>query len=169
MRTLFGAALSGTLLGLCGPVFAQSSTDDALNGCLQAAKQQHQGIVTGWTVEHGAAGPGFEISMVGPQDRSWKLDCRNGTLAGVEGRLGGRDYQMLSSRKSVPEASARATAATAITYSKMQKMAYSLTWLGRPYYRYYFTTEDGRTAQVDVNAETGKIDRMSSERLSSWW
>jgi len=170
MRTLLRVALAGTLLGPCSAVFAQSSADDALNACLQAAKQQHQGIVTGWTISKGGAGNEIDMTMVGLQDKTWKLVCTNGTLGDAAGRFGGMDYQMLSSRKAIPEVSARATATAAVANSTMQKMTYGLSWLGKPYYHYYFATEDGRTSQVDVNAETGQIDSTSSQRVSSsWW
>jgi len=160
---------SGLMIGLSGGAFAQVGTDEALNACIGAAKQQHQGLLTGWEIKKGDAGGEFEISMLAPDDRRWKMVCRDGKIVGEDQRLGTKDYEMLSGRKSVPEVSARATATVVYGGSTMHKMTYGLSWLGKPYYHYFLTTDDGRSAQVDVNAETGQIDSTRSERGSSWW
>ena len=43
-------------------------------------------------------------------------------------------------------------------------MKYDTSWKGRPYYTYEMVLNDGREASVDVNAETGLVDRSKSER-----
>jgi uncharacterized membrane protein YkoI len=43
-------------------------------------------------------------------------------------------------------------------------MKYETSWKGRPYYSYEMVLSDGREASVDVNAETGQVDRSKSER-----
>ncbi len=48
--------------------------------------------------------------------------------------------------------------------AEVRKMEYDLSWKGKPYYTYEMLLNDGRDATVDVNAETGQIDRSKSER-----
>jgi uncharacterized membrane protein YkoI len=48
----------------------------------------------------------------------------------------------------------------------MQKMEFGLSWKGKAYYSYDMKLNDGRDATVDVNADTGQVDRSKSERKS---
>ena len=150
MRMLFALIPAGTLLALTGPVVAQTGNDDAVNACIQAAKQQHQGLLTGWAIDRGGVGAGVEISMVTSDDKRWKLACTDGKIKDEEQRLGNKDYEMLSTRTAVPEVSARATAAVTYGNNTLRKMTYGLNWAGKAYYHYYGTTDDGRSSQIDV-------------------
>ena len=91
MRMLFALIPAGTLLALTGPVVAQTGNDDAVNACIQAAKQQHQGLLTGWAIDRGGVGAGVEISMVTSDDKRWKLACTDGKIKDEEQRLGTKD------------------------------------------------------------------------------
>jgi hypothetical protein len=78
--------------------------------------------------------------------------------------MGTKNYKMLTRSAKVPEVSARFTAASGYALAELRKMDYGLSWRGKPYYTYEMHLNDGRDASVDVNAETGLIDRSKSER-----
>jgi uncharacterized membrane protein YkoI len=71
---------------------------------------------------------------------------------------------MLKSRAKVPEKSARFTAVGSYPIAEVRTMKYDTSWKGRPYYTYEMVLNDNREASVDVNAETGQVDRSKSER-----
>jgi hypothetical protein len=105
------------------------------------------------------------VEVVAPDDRVWTMKCTEGKITGnPERKTGTKNYKMLSARTKVPEVSARFTAATAYPISEMQKMEYGLSWKGKAYYTYDMKLNDGRDATVDVNADTGQVDRSKSER-----
>jgi len=162
--------LAGALLGLSGSVLASVSVDEGLNACIQAAKQRHQGLVTQWDINKGPAGVDFDITMLTPDDTRWHVDCRgDGKIDEAKQLFGGASYSILSSRKTVNEMSARATAVGVYNNATMVRMTYTVSGLGKAYYHYYLATPDGRYAQIDVNAESGQVDSTRSERGSSWW
>ena len=135
-----------------------------LDACLDAAKQQQQGQVIRWELVGKQAPYAFEIDIISPDDRVWKMKCEDAKVSNVERKTGIKNYNMLVSRAKVPELSARFTAVGSFPVSEVQKMEYGLSWRGRPYYSYAMSLNDGREGTVDVNAETGQIDRSHSER-----
>lgn len=135
-----------------------------VDACVEAALQQQQGQVIGWKVEKGKDPIPVEVNVLASDDRVWTLKCADGKVSGSERKMGNKSYKMLTSRAKVPELSARFTAANSYPIAEVSKMDYGLSWKGRPYYTYEMALNDGREATVDVNAETGQIDRTKSER-----
>jgi uncharacterized membrane protein YkoI len=137
-----------------------------LDTCLDAAKKQQDGQLTRWELVGKQAPYAFDVEMVAPDDRVWKMRCEDGKVSNVERRTGVKNYKKLVAGNKVPEVSARYTAVGAFQVSELRKMEYGLSWRGRAYYSYEMSLNDGRDASVDVNAESGQIDRSHSERKS---
>lgn len=136
----------------------------AIDACVEAALQQQQGHLIGWKVESGKDPLPIQVDVLASDDKVWTLKCMDAKISGSERKMGNKSYKMLTSRAKVPELSARFTAVNAYAIADVKKMDYGLSWKGRPYYTYDMSLNDGREATVDVNAETGQIDRTKSER-----
>lgn len=156
-----------TQLALAGGVApcAQFSPEvtQAIDTCIAAALQQHDGQPIGWGLE----GPGtsrMSITVVAKDNRVWAMECADGKITSDERKTGTKKYQMLSGRLLVSEQSARATAALEYPSADLTRMDYELGWSGRPQYKYRFALGDGRVATVEVNGETGRIDHTESKR-----
>jgi hypothetical protein len=148
---------------------ADGPTDvfDNINACTEAATQQQAGLVVGWKIVSTKEPVTLTVDVLAADDRVWTMNCSEGKIVGSpERKLGNKNYKMLSSRTKVPEVSARFTAASSYPISEMLKMEYGLSWKGKAYFTYELKLSDGREATVDVNANTGQIDRSKSERKS---
>jgi hypothetical protein len=161
-RTCASLALvlgSGAALAEPTDIFAK------IDDCSEAATQQQPGLLVGWKVESAKEPVTMTVDILADTDRVWTMKCTEGKITGSpERKLGNKNYKMMSSRTQVPEKSARFTASTAYPTSEMLKMEYGLSWKGKAYYTYDMKLNDGRDATVDVNAETGQVDRSKSER-----
>lgn len=150
-----------------GAALADGPTDvfDKVNTCTDAATQQQPGLIAAWKIDSAKEPVTMTVEVIAPDDRVWTMKCTEGKItSNPERKTGTKNYKMLNGRTKVPEVSARFTAATAYPISEMQKMEYSLSWKGKAYYTYDMKLNDGRDATVDVNADTGQIDRSKSER-----
>jgi len=157
--------LAAGLLG-AGAVTAAEfgpEVDRAINQCLDAARQQQVGQVTEWDLDW-ENGLGFDVELVGTDNRVYGMRCEGGTIVKSERKAGNKKYEMLSTRHRVEEPDARQLAGAEYRGAELKRMKYELSWRGNPYYSYDFELPDGRTANVMVNAATGKIDKTSSER-----
>jgi hypothetical protein len=143
--------------------FDASAIFGNIDGCTDLALQQQDGLVIGWKMNNPQA-TSMDIDVVSPDDRVWTMKCTNGKISAPERKLGNKSFKMLKSRSKVPEKSARFTAAGAYPVAEVRNMKYDTSWKGRPYYTYDMVLNDGREANVDVNAETGQVDRSKSER-----
>jgi uncharacterized membrane protein YkoI len=143
--------------------FDASAIFPGIDSCIDLALQQQDGIVVAWRLTNPQA-TGVEVEMLAPDDRVWKMTCSNGKVSPPERKLGNKNYKMLKSRAKVPEKSARFTAVGSYPIAEVRTMKYETSWKGRPYYSYEMVLSDGREASVDVNAETGQVDRSKSER-----
>lgn len=167
-------ALSRTCMSLAmvlgsAAALADGPTDifDKVNSCTDAATQQQAGLIVGWKIDSAKEPVTMTIDVLAADDRVWSMKCTEGKITSTpERRLGNKNYKMLNGRTKVPEVSARFTAATSYPIAEMQKMEYGLTWKGKAYYSYDMKLNDGRDATVDVNADTGQVDRSKSERKS---
>jgi hypothetical protein len=157
----FALALTG------GAGMAQAADPTAvfqqIDACVDAALAQQEGFVVGWKLIGGDPAA-VQVDVLAPDDRVWTMRCSEGKVSNVERRTGNKNYKMLTTRAKVPEVSGRFTAVNSYPIAEVSQMEYGLSWKGRPYYTYQLTTNDGREATVDVNAETGQIDRTKSER-----
>ncbi|HTS55877.1 MAG TPA: PepSY domain-containing protein [Burkholderiales bacterium] len=153
----------------CGPAVGvePDSLFPALDECLQAAPQKQEGVVTRWQLTSKEPPFGFEIDILAPNNYVWSMRCTEATVGAPVRKLGNKDYKKLTARVKVPEKSARFTAIGAYPsvaeVSRMQ-LDLALSFKGTPYYTYEVTTNDGRSASVEVNADTGQIDYTKSER-----
>jgi uncharacterized membrane protein YkoI len=138
--------------------------DGAIEACVQAINQQNGGQILGWDVEWATGGLAFKFEVVQPDNRVFTLRCEAGTVTASERKPGDKKYQMLSSRAKVAESAARQAAATEYPGGELRRMKYDLSWRGKPVYTYEWGLKDGRTAWVEVNGETGQIDKTRSER-----
>lgn len=135
-----------------------------INACIEAALQQQEGQLFGWKIDTKEP-PAFTIDVLAPDDKVWTMKCSEGKVSSTpERKLGNKNYKMLSTRVKIPEVSARFTAAGNYPVVELRKMEFGLNWKGKAYYTYQMSLNDGREASVDVNAETGLIDRSKSER-----
>jgi hypothetical protein len=134
-----------------------------INACIEAALQQQEGQLLGWRIDTKEPAA-FTIDVWAPDDKVWTMKCTEGKLGAPERKLGNRSYKMLSGRVKIPEVSARFAAAGNYPVVELHKMEFGLNWKGKAYYTYQMSLNDGREASVDVNAETGQIDRSKSER-----
>jgi hypothetical protein len=167
----FASMLGRTMLGLALAVgapaaFAQSdatSVFPTIDTCIDAALQQQDGLLIGWDIKNPKDNI-VQLDVLAPDDKIWTMQCSNGKVSTPEKKVGQKKYKMLSSRVKVPEKSGRFTAVGAYPIAEVRKMEYDTTWKGRPYYVYQMKTNDGRDATVEVNAETGQVDRSKSER-----
>ena len=165
------SALGRTMLGLAFAVgastaYAQSDATGvfpAIDTCIDAALQQQDGLLLGWEVKNPKDNI-IQLDVLASDDKIWTMQCSNGKVSTPEKKVGQKKYKMLSSRVKVPEKSARFTAVGAYPIAEVRKMEYDTTWKGRPYFIYQMKTNDGRDATVEVNAETGQVDRSKSER-----
>ncbi len=149
-----------------GLALAEGPTDifPTVDACVDAALQQQEGRLVGWKIESTKEPVALTIDVLAPDDKVWTMKCADGKVSSSERKMGNKNYKMLTSRAKVPEVSARFTAANGYPISELRKMEYGLTWKGKPYYTYEMRLNDGRDATVDVNAESGQIDRSKSER-----
>jgi hypothetical protein len=150
-----------------GLALAEGPTDifPKIDACVDAALLQQEGRLVGWKIESAKEPVTMTIDVLAPDDKVWTMKCTEGKVSGApERKLGNKSYKMLTTRAKVPEVSARFTAAGGYPISDMRKMEFGLTWKGKPYYTYEMRLNDGRDATVDVNAESGQIDRSKSER-----
>lgn len=139
----------------------------ALEDCLQAVPQKQEGVITRWELTSNRQPFGFEIDVLGPNNYVWAMRCTEGNVGAPVRKLGNKDYKKLTGRVKVPEKSARFTAVGAYpSVSEVNKMQLdiALSFKGTPYYTYELTTSDGRSATVEVNADTGQIDSTKSSR-----
>jgi hypothetical protein len=164
-------ALSRTCVALAlvlgpGVALAESPTDNfpQIDACIDAALQQQPGHVVGWNILSAKEPISMTVDVVAPDDKVWTLKCSDAKITGSERKMGNKNYKMLTRSAKVPEVSARFTAASGYPLAELRKMEYGLSWKGKPYYTYEMHLNDGRDASVDVNAETGLIDRSKSER-----
>jgi len=134
-----------------------------IDACIDLALQQQDGIVLGWRLGNAQA-TAVDVDILAPDDRVWTIKCNNGKVGAPERKLGNKNYKMLKSRAKVPEKSARFTAVGSYPIAEVRTMKYDTSWKGRPYYSYEMVLNDNREASVDVNAETGQVDRSKSER-----
>ena len=117
----------------------------------------------GWRLGNAQA-TAVDVDILAPDDRVWTIKCNNGKVGAPERKLGNKNYKMLKARSKVPEKSARFTAVGSYPIAEVRTMKYDTSWKGRPYYSYEMVLNDNREASVDVNAETGQVDRSKSER-----
>jgi len=164
--TLSRAFVALTLVAGSGVASAADPTAvfPQVDACVEAALQQQEGHVIGWRIEKGQEPTPIQVDVLAADDKVWTLKCADAKVSGSERKMGNKNYKMLTSRAKVPELSARFTAANSYPIAEVKKMDYGLSWKGRPYYTYEMSLNDGREATVDVNAETGQIDRTKSER-----
>jgi len=155
------ALLAGATTALAD--FDASAVFPSIDTCIDLALQQQDGIVVAWKLTNPQA-TGVEVDVLAPDDRVWNVKCNNGKIGAPERKLGNKNFKMLKSRAKVPEKSARFTAAGSYPIAEVRTMKYETSWKGRPYYTYEMVLNDGREASVDVNAETGQVDRSKSER-----
>ena len=155
------ALLAGATTALAD--FDASAVFPPIDACIDLALQQQDGIVVAWKLTNPQA-TGVEVDVLAPDDRVWNVKCNNGKVGAPERKLGNKNFKMLKSRAKVPEKSARFTAAGSYPIAEVRTMKYETSWKGRPYYTYEMVLNDGREASVDVNAETGQVDRSKSER-----
>ena len=134
-----------------------------IDACIDLALQQQEGIVLGWRLGNAQA-TAVDVDILAPDDRVWTIKCNNGKVGAPERKLGNKNYKMLKARSKVPEKSARFTAVGSYPIAEVRTMKYDTSWKGRPYYTYEMVLNDNREASVDVNAETGQVDRSKSER-----
>jgi hypothetical protein len=148
-----------------GLALADGPTDSfpKIDACVDAALLQQEGRLAGWKLES-AKEPALTIDVLAADDKVWTMRCVDGKVATPERKLGNKNFKMLTTRIKVPELSARFTAAAGYPISELRRMELGTTWKGKPYYTYEMHLNDGRDATVDVNAETGQIDRSKSER-----
>lgn len=143
--------------------FDASAIFAPIDACIDLALQQQEGIVVAWKLTNPQA-TGVEVDVLAQDDRVWNIKCNNGKVGAPERKLGNKNFKMLKSRSKVPEKSARFTAVGSYPIAEVRNMKYETSWKGRPYYSYEMVLNDGREASVDVNAETGQVDRSKSER-----
>jgi len=162
-HTFIGAALAAVAAGSTGAAEFSPEVDRAIDACLTAARQQQVGQVIEWNLDW-ASGLGFDVDLVAPDNRVYRMRCEGGAITKSDQKAGTKKYDMLSTRHRVEENEARQLAGTEFRSGELHRMQYELSWRGNPYYSYSFNLPDGRTANVMVNAATGKIDKTSSER-----
>jgi uncharacterized membrane protein YkoI len=138
--------------------------DGAIEACITAINQQNGGQILGWEVDWAHGGLAFNFEAVSPDNQVRTLRCEAGTVTASERKTGNKKYEMLSSRVKVPEGAARHTAGGEYPGAELRRMKYELNWRGRPVYSYEWGLKDGRTAWIEVNGETGQIDKTLSER-----
>jgi uncharacterized membrane protein YkoI len=163
----FRVTLACSLLAATAQVGAAEYSpelDGAIEACVQAVNQQNGGQILGWQVDWAQGGLGFNFEVVAPDNRVFNLRCEAGTVTSSERKPGDKKYQMLSSRAKVAESAARQAAAGEYPGADLRRMKYDLTWRGKPSYTYEWGLKDGRTAWIEVNGETGQIDKTKSER-----
>jgi uncharacterized membrane protein YkoI len=167
--TLSGYARAGAAFVLMSGAASAMADFDAsaifgtIDSCTDLALQQQEGLIVGWKLTNPQA-TAMDIDVVAPDDRVYTLKCNNGKIGPPERKLGNKNFKMLKSRAKVPEKSARFTAVGSYPIAEVRNMKYDTSWKGRPYYSYDMVLNDGREASVDVNAESGQVDRSKSER-----
>jgi uncharacterized membrane protein YkoI len=165
-KSFVRAGVAAALLAGCSAAMADfdaSAVFPPIDACIDLASQQQEGIVIGWKLTNPVAN-NVEVDILAPDDRVWNLKCTNGKVGAPERKLGNKNFKMLKTRAKVPEKSARFTAVGSYPIAEVRTMKYDTSWRGRPYYSYEMVLNDGREASVDVNAETGQVDRSKSER-----
>jgi len=160
------AGVAVALLTGCSAAMADfdaSAIFGPIDACIDLALQQQDGIVIAWKLNNPQA-TSMDIDVLAADDRVWTMKCNNGKISAPDRKLGNKSYKMLKSRSKVPEKSARFTAVGSYPIAEVRTMKYDTSWKGRAYYSYEMVLNDGREASVDVNAESGQVDRSKSER-----
>ena len=158
------AVLSTTISSTYAAEFTPEM-NNALQTCLDTALRQHAGVVTQWEIDSRTSVRSIKLDVVASDDVVWSMKCEGGAIVSDERKMGNKNYKMLSSRVKVPETTCRQAAVEEYPGTELNRMQYSLSWKGSPYFTYTFLTSDAREATVDVNAVTGKIDRTYSSRV----
>jgi hypothetical protein len=143
--------------------FDASATFAPIDACIDAALQQQDGMVIQWQMKK-PDDPSIDVEVLAPDNRVYTMTCKDGKVTAPARKAGQKKFEMLKGRAKVLEKPARFTAVTSYPIAEVRRMGYDLSWKGRPYYTYEMVTSDGREATVDVNAETGQVDRSKSER-----
>lgn len=150
---------------LCVAAQSQAVADDPtrpggpLEICTTAVLNEHPGIVTSWRLAGGGPLPPFAITVLDKEGKMGETTCdpANPTKFEFKGKTGIYRYNMYE-RATLPEEKAR-EAAPLIFVGPVRFLGLdlSVSFTGRPQYKYQMFLPSGHKATVEMDAVVGRL------------
>ncbi len=131
-----------------------------LDTCLTAATRERQGIVTGWRQAGGGEQPPYAVSVLNAEGKIAEAFCDPANIAFEFKDKGGLYRYEMYQRAKIPEAQARAFAPTLFTGPvRLFSMEYSVSFTGKPYFKYEMFLPSGHKATVEIDGSVGRLTK----------
>ena len=153
------------VLVLCVAAQSQAVADDPtrpggpLETCTTAVLSERPGIVTSWRLAGGGPLPPFAITVLDKEGKMGETTCNpaNPTKFEFSGKTGSYRYNMYE-RATLPEGKAREAAPSVFVGPvRFLGMDLSVSFTGRPLYKYQMFLPSGHKATVQMDAVAGRL------------
>ena len=153
------------VLVLCVAAQSQAVADDPtrpggpLETCTTAVLSERPGIVTSWRLAGGGPLPPFAITVLDKEGKMGETTCNpaNPTKFEFSGKTGSYRYNMYE-RATLPEGKAREAAPSVFVGPvRFLGMDLSVSFTGRPVYKYQMFLPSGHKATVELDAVVGRL------------
>jgi len=150
---------------LCTAVQSLAAADDPtipggpLETCIAAVTTEHPGIVIAWRLAGGGPQPPFSLTILDREGKLGETNCNpaNPTNFEFKGKTGLYRYSMFE-KATLPEAKAREAAPLIFVGPvRFLGMDLSVTFTGRPQYKYQMFLPSGHKATVEMDAVVGRL------------
>lgn len=153
------------VFALCVTAQSQAADDDPtrpggpLETCTTAVLSERPGIVTSWRLAGGGPLPPFGITVLDKEGKMGETTCNpaNPTKFEFNGKIGSYRYYMFE-RATLPEGKAREAAPSVFVGPvRFLGMDLSVSFTGRPLYKYQMFLPSGHKATVVMDAVVGRL------------
>ncbi len=154
-KSLISIALAGILTISINP--ANAAHHDPLSACVKVALAKHPGRMDSLSYEFEDGKSQFEIDIKGNDGRNWEVECdaSSGKINRIEREISASAPEFKSKAK------IRLDAALKIALDKYPgdviNIEYDLEDDGEISYEFIIKTQDGKTIEIEVDAESGKL------------
>jgi len=154
-----------TVLLLCAAAPLPALADDPtipggpLEICIAAVTSERPGIVVGWHLAGGGPQPPFALTILNKEGKLGETNCNPAKPANFEftSKTGLYRYTMFE-RATLPEANAREAAPLIFVGPvRFLGMDLSVSFTGRPQYKYQMFRPSGHKATVEMDAVVGRL------------
>ena len=158
---------TGIAFLLCVAVQPAAAADDPtipggpLDTCIAAVTSERPGIVTAWHLAGGGPQPPFAITLLDREGKLGETNCNSANPANFEfkSKTGMYRYSMYE-RATLPEAKAREAAPLIFVGPvRFLGMTLSVSFTGRPEYKYQMFLPSGHKATVEMDAVVGRLTK----------
>lgn len=154
-KSLISIALAGAFTISVGT--ANAAHHDPLSVCVKSAQAKHPGKMVSLSHEIEDGKPQFEIDIKGDDDKNWEVECdaASGKINRIEREINPNSPEFKAKAK------IRLDAAIKIALDKypgnVMNIEYDLEDDGEISYEFIIKTHAGKTIEVEVDAESGKL------------